>query len=335
MKHFGSSLALLICLFVALLVADLCIGSIGIPFADVWAALFGQATEASVYHDIVLDFRLPKALTAIMAGAALSVSGLMMQTMFRNPLAGPDVLGVNSGASLGVALLVMLGSIGGTSFFALGSWSLVVAAIAGALLVLLLILFISRRMPDIVSLLIVGMMLGYIASSVVSLLQSMTNAESLKLFVFWTFGSLSSVSWQMMPVLALLFVVGIAVSFSLAKEMDILLLGESYAQTLGVSIPRIRFVLIFCTAILSGSITAFAGPISFIGITVPHLARGLVRDWSHRRLLPVCMLCGSCLLLLCDIVSQLPLFHASFPINSVTALIGAPVIIWIMLKNRR
>lgn len=321
-------------LFCLLLIADLCLGNIRIPLADVWAALFHPQTHASIHTDIVLNFRLPKALTAIIAGSALSVSGLMMQTMFRNPLAGPDVLGVNSGASLGVALLVMLGSMGGIVFGST-SWSIILAAILGAFLVLILILVISRRMPDIVSLLIVGMMLGYIASSVVSLLQSLSNPESLKLFVVWTFGSLSAVSWQMMPVLGAIFIFGIFLAFLMCKEMDVLMLGESYAQTLGISLPRVRFMLILTTALLSGGITAFAGPISFVGITVPHIARGLVKDWSHRRLLPLCMLCGSSLLLVCDILSQMPVFNASFPINSITSLVGAPIIIWIMLKNRK
>lgn len=321
-------------LFCLLLIADLCLGNIRIPLADVWDALFHPQTHASIHTDIVLNFRLPKALTAIIAGSALSVSGLMMQTMFRNPLAGPDVLGVNSGASLGVALLVMLGSMGGIVFRST-SWSIILAAILGAFLVLILILIISRRMPDIVSLLIVGMMLGYIASSVVSLLQSLSNPESLKLFVVWTFGSLSAVSWQMMPVLGAIFIFGIFLAFLMCKEMDVLMLGESYAQTLGISLPRVRFMLILTTALLSGGITAFAGPISFVGITVPHIARGMVKDWSHRRLLPLCMLCGSSLLLVCDILSQMPVFNASFPINSITSLVGAPIIIWIMLKNRK
>ncbi|MBO5819013.1 MAG: iron ABC transporter permease [Bacteroidales bacterium] len=334
MKTYARTIILMSLLFCLLLIADLCLGNIRIPLADVWAALFHPQTHASIHTDIVLNFRLPKALTAIIAGSALSVSGLMMQTMFRNPLAGPDVLGVNSGASLGVALLVMLGSMGGIVFGST-SWSIILAAILGAFLVLILILIISRRMPDIVSLLIVGMMLGYIASSVVSLLQSLSNPESLKLFVVWTFGSLSAVSWQMMPVLGAIFIFGVFLAFLMCKEMDVLMLGESYAQTLGISLPRVRFMLILTTALLSGGITAFAGPISFVGITVPHIARGLVKDWSHRRLLPLCMLCGSSLLLVCDILSQMPVFNASFPINSITSLVGAPIIIWIMLKNRK
>lgn len=334
MKTYGRTIVLMSLLFLLLLIADLCLGNIRIPLADVWAALFHPQTHPSIHTDIVLNFRLPKALTAIIAGSALSVSGLMMQTMFRNPLAGPDVLGVNSGASLGVALLVMLGSMGGIVFGST-SWSIILAAILGAFLVLILILFISRRMPDIVSLLIVGMMLGYIASSVVSLLQSLSNPESLKLFVVWTFGSLSAVSWQMMPVLGVIFVFGIFLAFLMTKEMDVLMLGESYAQALGISLSRVRFMLILTTALLSGGITAFAGPISFVGITVPHIARGLVKDWSHRRLLPLCMFCGSSLLLVCDILSQMPVFNASFPINSITSLVGAPIIIWIMLKNRK
>ncbi|MBO5978410.1 MAG: iron ABC transporter permease [Bacteroidales bacterium] len=334
MKTYARTIILMSLLFCLLLIADLCLGNIRIPLADVWAALFHPQTHPSIHTDIVLNFRLPKALTAIIAGSALSVSGLMMQTMFRNPLAGPDVLGVNSGASLGVALLVMLGSMGGIVFGST-SWSIILAAILGAFLVLILILIISRRMPDIVSLLIVGMMLGYIASSVVSLLQSLSNPESLKLFVVWTFGSLSAVSWQMMPVLGAIFIFGIFLAFLMCKEMDVLMLGESYAQTLGISLPRVRFMLILTTALLSGGITAFAGPISCVGITVPHIARGLVKDWSHRRLLPLCMLCGSSLLLVCDILSQMSVFNASFPINSITSLVGATIIIWIMLKNRK
>ncbi len=325
----------LLLMFVFLAVADLCLGNISIPFSDVWNALFHPRSEPSVYTDIVRNFRLPKLLTAIIAGSALSLSGLMMQTMFRNPLAGPDVLGVNSGAGLGVAFLIMLGSMGDGFLIPGSSWAIILAAVLGAFLVLILILLVSRRMPDIVSLLIVGMMLGYIASSIVSLLQSMTNPEALKLFVVWTFGSLSSVSWTMMPALVVIFLMGLFLSLMMCKDLDVLLLGDSYAKSLGISIPKTRFCLIMATALLSGGVTAFAGPISFIGITVPHIARGLVKNWSHRELIPLCMLCGSCLLIVCDIISQCPLFNASFPINSITSLVGAPVIIWIMLKNRR
>lgn len=332
-KHW--TIALLLLLFAFLAMADLCLGNIRIPLSEVWNALFASGQEESIYTEIVRNFRLPKLLTAIIAGSALSLSGLMMQSMFRNPLAGPDVLGVNSGASLGVALLLMLSSVGGSFLMKSGPWTIILAAVLGAFLVLMLVLFVSRKMPNIVSLLIVGMMFGYIASSVVSLLQSMTNPDSLKLFVVWTFGSLSSVSWKMMPALLAIFLFGIFLAFMMVKPLDVMLLGDSYAKTLGVSVPRTRFCLIMATALLSGGVTAFAGPISFIGITVPHIARGLVKTWSHRQLIPLCMLCGSCLLIICDIISQMPVFNASFPINSITSLVGAPIIIWIMLKNRK
>jgi iron complex transport system permease protein len=319
-------------LLLFLFLADLAFGSIWIPFREIKAVVFGTNAD-SIYKEIVLNYRLPKALTAVLAGSALSIAGLLMQTLFRNPLAGPDVLGVNAGASLGVALITMFSSGVGSYFLEFGSWGLVAAAVFGAVGILLLVILASVRVPDLVSLLIVGMMFGYVAGSIVSLLQNVSNPDTLKIFVVWTFGSLSAVSWSMMPVLSIVVGLGLCMAFLLQKSLNALLLGENYARGLGVSISHTRFFIILVTALLAGSVTAFAGPIAFIGVTVPHIARGLSKSWNHRIVLPAAILCGSCLLLLCDIASQMPIFPSGLPINSVTALFGAPLIIWILLKR--
>lgn len=333
MRRNGLWISLLTLTLVLLFVADLCLGASMIPWRQIWDVLCGHE-EDSIVREIMLNYRLPKAITAIGVGSALSVAGLMMQTLFHNPLAGPDVLGVNAGASLGVALLTMLaGTLEGT-WLRLGSWSLILAAVAGALTVLLLILWISARIPDLLSLLIAGMMFGYLAGAIVSMLQSLSDPDSLKIFVVWTFGSLSAVTWEMLPALLILLLLGMWLAFTQIRTMDTLLLGESYAQGLGVSVKKVRFLLILSTALLAGSVTAFAGPISFIGITVPHIARGLSRQWKHAVLLPLSAMIGAALLLICDIITQFPVFQATLPLNAVTALIGAPVILWIILRRK-
>jgi iron complex transport system permease protein len=223
----------------------------------------------------------------------------------------------------------------GSFFLGFGSWGLVFAAIFGAVGVLLLVIIASVRVPDLVSLLIVGMMFGYIAGSIVSLLQNISNPDTLKIFVVWTFGSLSAVSWAMMPVLVIVVGLGLCLAFLMQKPLNAMLLGENYAVGLGVSISRTRFRIILATALLAGGVTAFAGPISFIGVTVPHIARGLFKSWNHSILLPASIICGSCLLLICDIASQMPGLTTNLPINSITALFGAPMIIWILLRNNK
>lgn len=322
-------------LIILLFISDLMLGSVSISAGDFFDVLFSDYTNSS-YGEIILNYRLPKAVTAILAGTALSVSGLLMQTLFRNPLAGPDVLGVNAGAGLGVALVTMLFSGAGTAILGIGSWGIVVSAILGAAGVLLLVLLTSVKVPDLVSLLIVGMMFGYIGGSLVSILQSFSSPDTLKIFIVWTFGSLSAVSWSMMPALVLVVLFGLIISLSLIKPLNALLLGEHYATGLGVSVARTRFLIILATAFLAGGVTAFAGPVTFIGVTVPHIARGLFRSWDHKVVIPASILSGSCLMLICDIVSQLPgSGGTTLPINSVTALFGAPLIIWIILRNSR
>lgn len=318
---------LLLCGF--LFIVDLVFGSIHIPLNDVIKS-FSDSNEQSTYSEIIINFRLPKALTAILAGAALSVAGLLMQTLFQNPLAGPDVLGVSSGASLGVALFLMVGSF--LPFVGIHSGlGIVIAAVIGAVGILLLMLSASVKIRNSVSLLIIGIMVGSMTGAVVSIIQNYSNPDALKLFVVWTLGSLSAVSWTYMQLMAPLVIIGLGISFFIQKQLNALLLGENYASGLGVAVFRVRLLIIIATGILAGATTAFTGPIAFIGVAVPHIARGLFRSSNHKIVLPASLLCGSGLLLICDIVSQISIY--TIPINAISSLFGAPLIIWIILTN--
>lgn len=312
------------------MIADIAFGSVNLPLSDVWDTITGRSSD-DIYREIILNHRLPKALTAILTGAALSVAGVLMQTLFHNPLAGPDVLGVTSGASLGVALLTFATS--ALPIWLATGWGQVLAAIIGAVCVLLLVIVVSVKVPQAVSLLIIGMMFGNFAGAIVSILQSVSNPDTLKLFVTWTFGSLSAVDWNYMCVMAPIIVVGILIALLLQKQLNVFLLGQNYASGLGVSVSRLWLLAILATALLAGTSTAFTGPIAFIGITMPHIARGLFRTSNHHVILPGAMLCGATTMLLCDLISQLPGTQTTLPINAVTALFGAPVIIWIIVKR--
>ena len=308
-------------LLVLLFCVDVCSGSLWLwPFGDL------SPMEQNILHAI----RLPKAVTAILAGAALSVSGLIMQTLFRNPLAGPYTLGVSSGASLGVALLTMLSS--AVFSFQYSVFSLPIAACLGATLVLLLVLAVSRRVTNNVSLLIVGLMFGSIAGALVSLLQNFANPDALKLFIVWTLGSLSSVSWGDMQLLIPILLLGTLFVLLALKPLNGLLLGEDYARGLGIHVSRTRLYIVLATGLLAGGVTAFCGPIAFIGVAVPHIARGIFSTSNHRITIPASALVGACLLLVCDVLCSL--FTYPLPISTVSALFGAPVIIWIILKNK-
>lgn len=331
MRNYRLFILLIGVLFAAFL-ADIAIGSVNLSIGDVWNTLTGNNHDP-IYQEIILNHRLPKALTAILAGAALSVAGVLMQTLFNNPLAGPDVLGVTSGASLGVALLTL-----GTSalpLWLIAGWGQVAAAVAGAVGVLLLVIIVSIKIPQTVSLLIVGMMFGNFAGAIVSILQSMSNPDTLKLFITWTFGSLSAVGWEQMAVMAPVIFGGIGMALLLQKKLNILLLGKNYASSLGISVNRLRLCVILATALLAGTSTAFTGPIAFIGITMPHIARALFRTPNHHIILPASILCGATTLLVCDVLSQLPGIQGTLPINAVTALFGAPVIVWIIISSPR
>ena len=317
-------------LTVGLFLTDLAWGSIHISVREILSVFAGKGANG-INTEILLNFRLPKAITAILAGASLSVAGLMMQTLFRNSLADPYILGVSSGASLGVALVMMAATVLPVAFVSSG-WALIVAAIIGASVVLVLVVGVSFKVHNAVSLLIVGLMFGTIAGSLVSVLQNFSNPDAIKLFIMWTFGSLSAVTWNYMQVLLPVVVIGIGMAFFLQKRLDGLLLGENYARGLGISIVNTRLLIVVATGLLAGGITAFTGPIAFVGVAFPHIARGLFRTSSHKVLLPATILCGASLLLICDIITQIPTY--TLPINTVSALFGAPIIIWIIIKKR-
>ena len=317
---------LLIFVTAALFVADVAYGSVKIPLGELFS-------DNEVYNNIIYNFRLPKALTALITGAAISVAGLIMQTLFRNPLAGPYVLGVSSGASLGVAIFILAGAILPTAFIESG-WGLVISATLGAVLVLMMVLAVSFRVRQAVSLLIVGIMFGQLSGSLVTILQNSSDPDSLKLFVVWTFGSLSAVTWNYMWVMLPIVIIGLTIVFAIQKPLNALLLGENYALGLGVNVVRTRLMIIIAIALLAGATTAFTGPIAFIGMAVPHLVRGLLKTSNHQSTIPGTILVGASLLLLCDIVCQMPENGYTLPINAVSALVGAPIIIWIILRRK-
>lgn len=314
---------------------DVALGSVHIPLKEVVKVLFTSDSGNDTWVYIIEKIRLPKALTAIIVGCGLSVSGLQMQTLFRNPLAGPSVLGITAGASLGVALVMLsAGSI--TSLYTIkelgisGSWLIIVASSFGAALIMILIVSISSSLKDNVIVLIVGVMIGNITLSVISIWQYFSSPELIKDYLLWTFGSLGGVTGGQLTILAVVVFAGLLISFLSSKLLDALLLGDNYARSMGLTVKRARILIIGSTSILAGGITAFCGPIGFIGIAVPHLARALFNTSNHRILIPACCLIGTVLMLICDIVAQLPGSQTVLPINVITALVGSPVVIWII-----
>lgn len=319
MKHKKILFCSLLLLLAVVSVADIVFGGLHLHISHL--------TE--IERHILLNLRLPRLLTAIVAGISLSVAGLMMQTLFRNPLAGPYILGVSSGASLGVGLLVLLGTLLG---YSASSWAVIVAAIIGAYAVLVVVIGISSRIKNNVALLIVGMMIGSIAGALVNILQNFANPDALKLFIVWSMGNLSSVTWTQMPVLLTSLSVGLIISVFLIKPLNGLQLGENYARALGVDVRTVRLWLVISTGLLAGSITAFCGPIAFIGVAIPHLSRGILQSGNHRLTLPMSALLGSIVLVICDLISNL--FTYPLPISTVSALFAAPVIIWVIINPR-
>jgi iron complex transport system permease protein len=316
-------------LLIFLFLANLAIGSIAIPLSDIVSILLDKGGYDPVWVNIVWDFRMTKALTCILAGSALSVSGLQMQTLFRNALAGPDVLGLTSGASLAVSL-TFLGNPAQLSH----AWGVTASASVGCLAVFFLMLAVSRNLKDNVSLLIIGLMIGAGTSSIVSVLQYLSHAEDLQTYMIWTFGSLGSLSWIEIKVLAIVLAVGSGLAFSLSKSLNVWFLGENYARSVGTNIELSRLLIILSACLLTGAVTAFCGPLAFVGLAVPHLVKIFLQTHNHRILIPYVMLGGAALLLFCDIVSKVPGTSQILPINAVTALIGAPVVVWVILKNR-
>ena len=329
----------LLLLLLALL--DVCSGSIWIsPLSTLNSQLRGVPDEAhgfvgctsTLHSQLLLHLRLPKMLTAILAGASLSVAGLMMQTLFRNPLAGPYILGVSSGASLGVALVTMVTTILPLAFSPSPHSLIATSAIIGSMLTMLLVMLFAQRIRSNVTLLIVGMMVGNIAGALVNMIQNFANPDSLKLFVVWTLGSLSGVSWEELPTLAIGIAIAAIIVLMLIKPLNGLLLGEDYARGLGIHVERTRWMMVLASCLLAGSVTAFCGPIAFIGVAVPHIARGIFATSNHRLTVPASALIGANILLVCDILCNLGTY--SLPISTMSALFGAPIILWIVLKKK-
>ncbi len=319
---------------VALFLAHLVIGSVDVPFRAVLSSLMPGASEGAEYTAIVRGIRLPQAITALVAGCGLAASGLLMQTLFRNPLAGPSVLGISSGASLGVAL-VMLAHPLWSRLPLPADAALILAALIGAMGVLLVILLADKRVGDGITLLIIGLMIGYLCSALISVLQVASSAAALKGFVLWGMGSFAGVGMHRLAWLVVPVVLGLIGALALIKPLNALLLGEDYAATMGVRVPSTRRNVMWITGVLAGTITAFCGPIAFLGLATPHVARGLFRTSDHARLMPATILCGGVLALFCDLIVRLPGVGASIPLNAVTSLLGAPVVAWVLLSGKR
>ena len=318
---------------------NLVLGSVSIPLRAVWNILWGTGNESVIWQNIIWKSRVPQALTALVAGAGLSVSGLQMQTVFRNPWAGPSVLGISSGASMGVAFVVLLsGSLGGVALSKLGFMgeiALTIAAIAGSLSIMALIVFVSQKVRGNVTLLIIGVMIGYIANAVIGVLKFFSVEEDIRAYVIWGLGSFARVSGDQMTLFICIMVVLLPLSFLLVKTLNLLLLGDAYARNLGLNIKRARLLVITCSGVLVAIVTAYCGPIIFLGLAVPHLCRGMFRTSDHRILMPASLLAGASLALVCNLIARMPGFEGALPVNSVTALVGAPVVMSVLFNKRR
>lgn len=329
-------IALLIFVFFLL---NILLGSVQIPFRDVWHILWGDYNGNEIWQNIVWKSRIPQALTALVAGAGLSVSGLQMQTVFRNPLAGPSVLGISSGASMGVAFVVLLsGTIGGVALSkvgVMGEIALTISAIIGSLSIMALIIFVSQKVKGNVTLLIIGVMVGYVANAVIGVLKYFSVEEDIRAYVIWGLGSFARVSGNQMTLFVSIMLVLLPLSFLLVKTLNLLLLGDAYARNLGLNIRRARLQVITCSGVLVAIVTAYCGPIIFLGLAVPHLCRSLFRTSDHRILMPASLLMGGAMALVCNLIARMPGFEGALPVNSVTALVGAPVVISVLFNKRR
>jgi len=312
-------------------------GSVNIPFKDVLYSLLGKTTGHDTWHYIIINYRLPKTITAILVGSSLSVSGLLMQTLFRNPLAGPFVLGISSGASLGVALLLLSAGIfgGSVAFLATANFSMALAASLGAFLVLSAVLIAAARVRNTMSILIIGLMFGSFTGAIISILAYFSSAEQLQQFMFWSFGSLGNLSWQELGLFFTIYVLGMVLIVFIIKPLNSLLLGENYAKSMGVNFKSTRTISLIATSLLTGVSTAFSGPIAFIGLAVPHITRLLISSSNHKVLLPSVAIIGAIVMLISDTIAQLPNSDFTLPINAVTTLFGAPVVIWLLLRKRK
>ena len=333
------NILLLLLSIILLFVLNLLLGTVKIPVSDVVATLMGSQDVTEITRNIIWSSRVPQALTAMVAGAGLAVSGLQMQTVFRNPLAGPSVLGISNGASLGVACVVLMsGSLGGVALSRLGylgDVAMSIAAIIGSLAVMALILYVSQKVKGNVTLLIIGVMIGYLATAVIGVLKFFSAEEDIKAYVVWGLGSFSRVSGNQMILFVILMSILLPLSMLLVKTMNLLLLGDGYARNLGLNIRRARMLVILCSGVLVAIVTAYCGPIMFIGLAVPHLCRAIFRSSDHRILMPGTLLAGASLALLCNLIARMPGFEGALPVNSVTALVGAPVIASVLFRRHQ
>jgi len=316
---------------------NISLGSVHIPVKEILKSLFGDETVKESWNYIILNYRLPKSITAILVGSGLSISGLLMQTLFRNPLAGPFVLGISSGASLGVAILILGISLFGGSLAALAfsNFGLALAASSGAFMVLSAVMLVARKLKNTMSILIIGLMFGSLTGAVISVLSYFSNANQLQQFIFWSFGNLGNLSWQELGLFFAVYVLAILLVVVIIKPLNSLLLGENYAQSLGINLKRTRNFTLIATGLLTGIITAFSGPIAFVGLAVPHITKLVFTTSNHKTLVPAVAIIGAMVMLLSDTVAQIPNSEYTLPINAITSIFGAPVVIWLLVRKRK
>lgn len=316
---------------------NISLGSVYIPFTDILSGIFNEDGLKDSWKYIIINYRIPKAITAILVGSGLSIGGLLMQTLFRNPLAGPYVLGISSGASLGVALLILGSSIIGGSFLAFSNSNILlsIAASLGSFLVLLAVMIVSRRVKNTMTILIIGLMFGSVTAAIISVLAYFSSAEYLQQYLFWSFGSLGNLTWNEILLFTVIYVLGIILVIPTIKPLNSLLLGENYAKSLGVNFNKTKNLILLTTSLLTGVITAFSGPIAFVGLATPHVTKLIFNTSNHKILLPAVAFMGAIIMLISDTIAQLPNSEYTLPINAITSLFGAPVVIWLLLRKKK
>jgi len=336
-KTYTNYFILLSVLLIFFWILNISLGSVSIPLNEIFTVFSGGNASKNSWQTIILNYRIPKALTAILVGSGLSVSGLLMQTLFRNPLAGPFVLGISSGASLGVAILILGTGFLSTFFipFNISNWSLAIASSLGAFLVLFAVMVAANRIKNTMSILIIGLMFGSLTSAIISILSYFSTSEQIQQYQFWGFGSLGNLSWQELFIFCTIYLIAITATFSVIKPLNSLLLGENYAKSLGINIKKSRNTILLITCLLTGVITAFAGPIAFVGLAIPHIAKLFFTTSNHKILLPATAIIGAITLLICDSIAQLPNTEYTLPINAITSLFGAPVVIWLLVRKKK
>ena len=336
-KSYTKQFSILSVLLILFFLCNISLGSVYIPLQEIVSVLTGNISVKESWTTIIINFRLPKAITAILVGSGLSVCGLLMQTLFRNPLAGPFVLGISSGASLGVAILILGSSVFSTYFLTdiLTTWSIPIAASLGSFLVLSAVIIAASKVKNTMSILIIGLMFGSLTSAIISIFSYFSEAAQIQQYLFWSFGSLGNLSWDEIIVFSIIYCIGILGTILVIKPLNSFLLGENYARSLGINVKKSRTIILIITSILTGVITAFSGPIAFVGLAVPHLARMLFNSSNHKTLLPAVAIIGAIVLLICDSISQLPTSEFTLPINAITSLFGAPIVIWLLVRKKK